>query len=136
MKMLIHYDVLNTKQNVPSQLLLLKNNGIKQSIAAVLSMLSCYKEGQDYVLQDDNLLKSICKLLRNTSNQEYKLVWYRFLIGTLQRLTYAHLFVDGEEFRTKEVTEIISYDIVNTCNTVLNAIYKSNLSSSEIKTYS
>jgi len=68
--MLIHYDVLNTKQNVPSQLLLLKNNGIKQSIAAILSMLSSYKEGQDYILQDDNLLKSICKLLKNTSNQE------------------------------------------------------------------
>lgn len=75
MKMLIHYDVLNTKENVPSQLLLLKNNGIKQSVAAVLSMLSSYKEGQDYILQDKNLLKSICKLLKNNQNQEFKLVW-------------------------------------------------------------
>lgn len=47
MKMLIHYDVLNTKQDVASQLLMLRNNGIKQSVAGVLSMLSSYKEGQD-----------------------------------------------------------------------------------------
>jgi len=67
--------VLNTKQDVPSQLLLLKNNGIKQSMAAVLSMLSSYKEGQDYILQDRNVLKSVCKLLRNNSAQEWKLVW-------------------------------------------------------------
>lgn len=67
--------MLNTKQDVPSQLLLLKNNGIKQSMAAVLSMLSSYKEGQDYILQDRNVLKSVCKLLRNNSAQEWKLVW-------------------------------------------------------------
>lgn len=67
--------MLATKQDVPSQLLLLKNNGIKQSVAAVLSMLSSYKEGQDYILQDKNLLKSVCKLLKNNQNGEYKLVW-------------------------------------------------------------
>jgi hypothetical protein len=74
MKMLIHYDVLNTKQDVASQLLMLRNNGIKQSVAGVLSMLSSYKEGQDYILQDKNLMKSICKILKNNQNGEYKLV--------------------------------------------------------------
>jgi len=74
MKMLIHYDVLNTKQDVASQLLMLRNNGIKQSVAGVLSMLSSYKEGQDYILQDKNLIKSICKILKNNQNGEYKLV--------------------------------------------------------------
>lgn len=72
--MLIHYDVLNTKQDVASQLLMLRNNGIKQSVAGVLSMLSSYKEGQDYILQDKNLMKSICKILKNNQNGEYKLV--------------------------------------------------------------
>jgi len=71
---LIHYDVLNTKQDVASQLLMLRNNGIKQSVAGVLSMLSSYKEGQDYILQDKNLMKSICKILKNNQNGEYKLV--------------------------------------------------------------
>lgn len=67
--------MLNTKQDVASQLLMLRNNGIKQSVAGVLSMLSSYKEGQDYILQDKNLMKSVCKILKNNQNGEYKLVY-------------------------------------------------------------
>lgn len=44
-------------------------------------------------------------------------------MGTLQRLTYAHLFVDGEEFRSKEVLEILSYDITTTLIQLLNQVF-------------